>query len=83
VQVLRARQVGEEREHEQQVQPDERALGPLEGRYAHAVGEPREPVGNGAMRIGEPERDPGRLPEQQRDHDGRDHQQDAVGFLEV
>ena len=84
VQVLRSRQVDEERQHEQQVEPDEHPFGDARASRSKAVDEPdepaRRPVPPTSVR---PERDARRLPQQQRDDDRRDHQQDAVGFLEV
>ena len=84
VQVLGARQVGEEGQDRQHVDPDEH---PLEHPRRLVVGEQvRERVRHRRPRrrpLVQVQRDPGRVPEQQADHDRRDQGQDQVGLAEM
>ena len=78
------RQVGEEAEDDQQVGPDEDALEHLGGRAV--AEEARQRIGDRRPRCGplvEAERDPRRVPEQQRGHDPGDQGQDQVGLAQV
>ena len=84
VQVLGAGEVGEEAQDREDVDPHEHALEHLRGLV---VGEQvGQGVGNRRPRrrpFVQMQRDPGRVPEQQADHDGRDQGQDQVGLAEV
>ena len=84
VQVLGAGQVGQEREDRQHVRPDEH---PLEDSGCLIVAEQvRQRLGDRGPRrrpLVEAERDPGGVPQQQRDHDRGDQRQDQVGLTEM
>ena len=84
VQVLGVRQVGEEREDRPHVDPDEHAL--EHARRAVAGEDVRDQVRDRRPRrrpLVVAERDPRRVPQQQRDHDRRDQRQDQVGLPHV
>ena len=84
VQMLGARQVGQEEQDRRYVSPDEH---PLEHPGDPVVGEQvREQVRHRRRRgrpLVQPQRDPGGVPQQQRDRDRRDQPQDQVGLAEV
>ena len=84
VEVLGAGEIGEEGQDRQDVDPDEHALEHLR---RLVVGEElRERVRDRRPRrrpLVQVERDTGRMPEQQRDHDRRDQRQDEVGLAEM
>jgi hypothetical protein len=84
VQVLAVREVGEERQDQEHVSPHEHALEHLGHR---AVAEQvRQRVGHRRPRgrkLVDPQRDPRRVPQQQRGDDPGDHRQDEVGLAEV
>ena len=84
VQVLGAGQVGQECQDREHVHPHEH---PLQHPRGLPAGEQvRERVGNRRGRGGplvQMQRDPGRVPQQQRDHDRRDQAEDQVGLAQV
>ena len=84
VEVLRVGEVDEERQDQEHVRPHEAALEHLG--HGPVAEQPRERVRDGrpARRpLVQPQRDPARVPEQQRRDDPRDHRQDQVGLAEV
>ena len=84
VQVLGARQIGQEAEDGEHVGPHEHAL--EHARDAVATEQVREQMRHRCRRgrpLVEAERDPGGVPQQQRGGDGRDEGQDEVGLAEV
>ena len=84
VQVLRVRQVDEEAEDREHVEPDEDALPHLEP--VTGFHERRDRIRDGRPARGplvDPEGDLRRVPEEQRRHDERDQAEDQVGLAEV
>ena len=84
MEVLGVRQIGQEPDDEEHVRPDEDALGVLGPRpAAEEVRERvrhRRPPGRPLVQV---ERDPRRVPQEERRHDPRDERQDQVGLADV